>query len=309
MPAPRVVSLLASGTEIVCGLGAGHLLVGRSHECDNPSWVTSLPACSQPAFDVSGTSGEIDAEVRRRLKSGEALFQIDTELIDALGASLLITQSHCDVCAVTADDVRRTPGAVERRTISLQAGSVLGIYEDIFSIGAALGLDREATHLVSGMKRRIRAVRSSVQHEPAPTVVVLEWTDPVFPAGNWMPELVENANARLAIGERDAHSKPIDWNDIRVADPDFLIVAPCGFDLPRTVREIAVLEALPGWEALRAVRQRHVALADGNKYFNRSGTTIVETVEILAEIVHGRSTAHRDVAWRNLADVRAGVSV
>lgn len=309
MPSPRLVSLLASGTEIVCGLGGGRALVGRSHECDNPSWVSALPACSQPAFDVSGTSGEIDAEVRRRLQSGEALYRIDTELIDALGANLLITQSHCDVCAVTADDVRRTPGAVERRTISLQAGSVLGIYEDIFSIGSALGLDREAAQLVSGMKERMSAVHSSVQHEPAPSVVVLEWTDPVFPAGNWIPELVENANARLAIGEREVHSKPIDWNDVRDADPDFLIVAPCGFDLPRTVREIALLEALPGWDALRAVRQRHVALADGNKYFNRSGTTIVETVEILAEIVHGRATEHRDVAWRNLADVRAGVSL
>jgi iron complex transport system substrate-binding protein len=304
----RVVSLLAGGTEIVCGLGAGRLLVGRSHECDNPSWVTVLPVCSRPAFDVSGPSREIDAEVKRRFRSGEALYVIDTDLIESLRADILIAQTHCDVCAVTPGDIQSAAGDAERRTIALQAGTVDGIYADILSIGQAIGFQREAIRLVAEMKGRIDAVRDAVKDRPTKSVVVLEWIDPVFTSGNWVPELVENANGRLALGERDIHSRPADWSDVQSADPEYLIVAPCGFDLERTIRELPFLEALPGWDELRAVSSGNVALADGNKYFNRSGTTIVETVEVLAEILHGHESGHRGDAWLRLDDVREKTS-
>jgi iron complex transport system substrate-binding protein len=186
----RIVSLLASGTEIVCALGAGESLVGRSHECDNPPWVAALPECTRPAFDISMSSGQIDAEVRRRLKSGEPLYHIDTELIDSLKPDLLVTQEHCEVCAVTPADVGRAGCVVAGQVLALGAGSVQGIFEGVGTIGRALRRERAATDLVEDMGRRIGAVHDAVKHRRAPSVIMLEWTDPVFAMGNWGPELV-----------------------------------------------------------------------------------------------------------------------
>jgi iron complex transport system substrate-binding protein len=297
----RIVSLLASGTEIVCGLGAGEWLVGRSHECDNPPWVAALPQCTRPAFDVSMPSGQIDAEVRRRLKSGEPVYHVDTDLINSLEPDLIITQEHCQVCAVTPADVARAGCAIAKHVLALGAGNVTGIYEGIFAIGRALRREGESAKLVAAMTQRIDQVHHAVKHRHAPSLVALEWTDPVFAMGNWGPELVAAANGRLLLGEKGEHSTAINWQKVRDADPEWLLIAPCGFDLERTVRELPTLESLPGWSELGAVRQGKVALADGNKYFNRSGTTIVETVEILAEILHGYPAGHRGKAWASSA--------
>jgi iron complex transport system substrate-binding protein len=293
----RVVSLLASGTEIVVGLGAGDWLVGRSHECDNPPWVKKLPACTQPAFDISMSSSEIDTEVRRRLKAGEPLYHVDTALITSLEPDLLIAQEHCEVCAVTPADVQRAGCPVAGQVLALSAGTVQGIHDGILAIGRSLSREGEAASLVNTMTSRIGAVYDVVKRRRAPTVVALEWTDPVFAMGNWGPELVEAANGRLLLGEKGGYSAAIDWQKVRDADPEWLIIAPCGFDLERTTREASFLEALPGWFELRAVRRDQVALADGNLYFNRSGTTIVQTVEILAEILHGYPAGHEGKAW------------
>lgn len=304
----RVVSLLASGTEIVCGLGAGELLVGRSHECDNPTWVTALPSCSRPAFDVTASSGEIDAEVRRRLKAAEPLYHIDVDLIDALKPDLLITQAHCDVCAVTPDDVRRE-GCVVAEQVALQAGTVQEIYDGVVAVGHALDLDRAAAELVAAMKLRIDGAGNAVRDRRSPTVVALEWTDPAFIMGNWAPELIEAANGQLLLGEKGQYSKTISWRDVQDADPEVLIIAPCGFNLERTICEVPFLETLPGWFDLRAVRDKKVALADGNKYFNRSGTTIADTVEVLAEILHDRGAEHRGKAWQPYHELKAATTV
>jgi iron complex transport system substrate-binding protein len=293
----RVISLLASGTEIVCGLGAGESLVGRSHECDNPAWVKKLPACTRPAFDISVLSAQIDAEVRGRLKAGEPLYHVDTELINSLEPDLLITQEHCEVCAVTPADVTRSGCLAARQVLALGAGSVQGIFDGVFAIGRALGRERDASSLVDAMSSRIDVVKRAVARRRTPGVVALEWTDPIFAMGNWSPELVAAANGRLLLGEKGGYSSAVNWQQVRDADPEWLIIAPCGFDLERTLRETSTLEARPGWFDLRAVRDGKVVLADGNRYFNRSGTTIVETVEILAEILHGYPAGHRGKAW------------
>jgi iron complex transport system substrate-binding protein len=302
----RVVSLLASGTEIICALGAGDNLAGRSHECDNPSWVRRLPACTQPAFDINVTSGAIDAEVRRRLKAGEPLYHVDTELLRELQPDLLITQDHCQVCAVTAGDVERAGCGVVGQVLALSAGTLAGIYDGVRNVAAALRLESAGQKLIDQMRQRMRQVTQAVQHRRAPSIVMLEWTDPIFVMGNWGPELVEAANGHLLLGEKGAYSSAIPWEQVRAADPEYLIVAPCGFDLNRTLREIPTLEALPGWSELRAVREGHVAYADGNRYFNRSGTTVVQTVEILAEILHGVTLeqTHRGQAWQYASVLR-----
>ena len=296
----RVVSLLAGATEIVCALGAGETLVGRSHECDNPSWVRRLPSCSEPAFDVSVSSGEIDAEVRRRLHAGEPLYHIDMELIRELQPDLVITQSHCDVCAVTPADLERGACAIAARQLSLSAATIEEIFGSILQVADALGLPERGQAVVLPERQRLDAVRRRSAGFRRPTVVLLEWTDPFFAMGNWGPELVEIANGEPLLGHPGEFSTAIPAKRLRDADPEYLIVAPCGFNRERAERELAVLERHSWWGDLRAVRQGKVAFADGNLFFNRSGMTISESAEILAEILHGENgdgASFRERAW------------
>jgi iron complex transport system substrate-binding protein len=283
----RIISLVASGTEFVCALGAGDDLVGRSHECDNPPWVRRLPCCSRPAFDVEMPSGEIDAEVRRRLRGGEPLFFVDHERIGALRPDLIIAQAHCDVCAVTPRDVEgvvRTPAC---KTVSLQASSFSGIMEDVARVAEAIDRTSAGHRLIADLKGRIDHVRQAVANHRRPTVIVIEWADPIFAMGNWGPELIEAAGGIPLLGAPGEHSRAIGWNEVRNADPDVLIIAPCGFSLPRALREVSTLERNPGWLDLRAVTTRKTFFADGTLYFNRSGITIADTAEVLADILHG----------------------
>jgi iron complex transport system substrate-binding protein len=257
----RIVSLLASATEIVCALGAGEMLVGRSHECDNPDWVRRLPSCSDPTFDVSVSSGEIDKEVRRRLHAGEPLYHVHGDLIRDLQSDLLITQSHCEVCAVTPSDVQRSCGHAARQ-LALSATTLEDIFESILRISRELGLEERGAEVVRRERQRLQAVREKTAHFRRPTVVMLEWTE---------------------------YSSTVPAEQLRDADPEWLIVAPCGFNLERSLKEQVVLERYPWWRELQAVRNGKVAFADGNLFFNRSGMTVSETAEIIAEILHGVS--------------------
>ena len=306
----RIVSLLASATEIVCALGAGEMLVGRSHECDNPDWVRGLAACSDPAFDVSVSSGAIDTEVRRRLRSGEPLYHVHGELIQELRPDLLITQSHCEVCAVTPGDVQRSCGHAARQ-LAVSASSLEDIFQSILRISQELGLEERGEALVRCERQRLDAVRKKAAGFSRPTVVMLEWTDPVFAMGNWGPELVEIANGELLLGKKGEYSAAIPAEQLRAADPEYLIVAPCGFNLDRSLREQCVLERYPWWRELRAVQSGNVAFADGNLFFNRSGMTVSETAEIIAEILHGASfgAGTEGVHWRWVEKVAKGNSL
>ncbi len=283
----RIVSLLASATEIVCALGAGEMLVGRSHECDNPEWVRRLPSCSEPAFDISVSSAEIDAEVRRRIRSGEPLYHLNAELIDSLRPDLLITQEHCEVCAVTPGDVERSDACARAtQQLALSASSLEDIFQSIMRISQAIGLEQQGRAVVQREQQRLDKVRQQAARLPRKTVVVLEWTDPIFAMGNWGPELVEIANGELLSGHKGQHSAAIPAEQLRQADPEYLIVAPCGFNLERSLREQTILQQHPWWPELQAVRKGNVAFADGNLFFNRSGMTISQTAEIIAEILH-----------------------
>jgi len=288
---------------MVCALGAGETLVGRSHECDNPSWVRQLPSCSQPAFDISVSSGEIDAEVRRRLHAGEPLYHIDMELIRTLQPDLVITQSHCDVCAVTPADLQRGNCALAARQLSLSAATIKEIFQGIAQVAEALGVPERAHSVIELERRRLEIVRQRTVRLRRPTVVLLEWTDPFFAMGNWGPELVEIANGEPLLGNAGEFSTAIPAERLRDADPDFIIVAPCGFNLERAEREQAVLERHPWWRDLRAVRNGNVVFADGNLFFNRSGMTIAPSAEILAEILHGIpfGAPTEDLHWRRIA--------
>lgn len=298
----RIVSLLASATEIVCALDAGEFLVGRSHECDNPPWVRSLPQLSEPAFDVSVSSAEIDREVRRRLRAGEPLYRIYTQAIRELRPDIIFAQSHCEVCAITPEDVERNaaciPGA---RVVPLSAFSVEEVFGCILQVAEVLGLTARGNVLVAEERARLERLRAVTGQFQAPSAAVLEWTDPIFPMGNWGPELVDAAGGRLVLGNRGRHSSAIAAEQLPAADAEYLVIAPCGFSLNRAIQELPVLEQYPWWSGLRAVRERKVAFADGNLFFNRSGMTVVRSAEILAEIFHGvvtrEPTERRHWVW------------
>ncbi len=295
----RIVSLLASATEIVCALGAGEMLVGRSHECDHPEWVRDLPACSEPTFDVSVSSGAIDAEVRRRMKAGEELYRIDGDRIRSLQPDLLIAQSHCEVCAVTPGDVDHA-GAGNLPMLALSAFSIEDTFDGIRQVAARLGLVDRGAALVESERARLQNVRARTQKLRKPTVVMIEWTDPLFAMGNWGPELLEIAGGELLIGNKGEYSSTLAPEQLIGADPEFLIVAPCGFNLDRSLQEREVLERNAWWSGLRAVREGRVVFADGNRFFNRSGMTVVQTAEIIAEALHGITFGEptRGVHWR-----------
>lgn len=299
----RIVSLLASATEIVCALGAGDMLVGRSHECDHPEWVRRLPACSEPAFDIHVSSGEIDAEVRRRIAAGEELYRVNGDLIRELKPDLVIAQSHCEVCAVTPADMER--GGACLPMLALSASSIDGIFGSIEQVGERLGLVDRASAVIGRERRRLQAVSERIAGLRKPRVVMLEWTDPLFAMGNWGPELVEIAGGDLPIGNKGGYSTALPEEKLIAADPEFLIVAPCGFNLGRSMEELSVLKSRPWWSGLRAVREGKVAFADGNLYFNRSGMTVARTAEIIAEILHGVTfdSASRE-QWRWIGEMK-----
>jgi iron complex transport system substrate-binding protein len=297
----RVASLLSAATELVCALGAGERLVARSHECDHPDWVKALPAASRPTFDITGSSREIDARVRARVQAGEPLYEVDQALLDRLAPDLVITQTHCEVCAVAPADLQR--GAApprERVMLALQAGTLEGVLEGFQQVADRLGLAEAGRRLVESLRDRVRRVGERTRALDRPTVACLEWLDPVYAAANWTPELVALAGGIDALGRTGEHSTARPWDDVRRADPDVLVIAPCGFGLERTLGEMGTLAANPGWGDLRAVRDGRVFVADGNLYFNRSGPGLFETVDVLAEILHPSEfpARHRGRAWR-----------
>ena len=280
--------------------------MGRSHECDNPEWVKTLPQCSEPAFDITVSSREIDSEVRRRIRCGEPLYNIDVELIRRLVPDLILTQSHCEVCAVTPGDVERSGDCLaSARMLAVSASTVDEVFASITQIAEALDLRQRARELVECERAKLAALCARTRKFPRPAVAVLEWTDPVFPMSNWGPQLVDAANGELALGNNGQHSSAIPSDQLRDADPEYLVIAPCGYNLERTRRELPVLENYPWWRELRAVRTGKVAFADGNLYFNRAGMTVVRTAEILTEILHGLVTGQRSEGrdWCWLKDV------
>jgi iron complex transport system substrate-binding protein len=294
----RIVSLLASGTELVCALGAGDELVGRSHECDHPAWVTRLPVLSAPTFDISGSSADIDRRVREKLRAGEPLYAIDEARLDALAPDVVITQTHCEVCAVNAD----TPGCRTRNQIvALQTGTLEGILRGFGDVAAVLGRAEAGARLVAELRGRMDRWRATTATLPRPRVVCLEWVAPPFALGNWGPELVALAGGESLLGVEGGHSAAIAWERVCAAAPEVLIVAPCGFGLERTAAEMPTLEAQSGWSELPAVRAGRVYIADGNLYFNRSSPTVFETIDLLAEMLHPRDfpASHEGSGWRH----------
>ncbi len=286
----RIVSLIASATEIVCELGFEKQIVGRSHECDFPHSVLDLVPCTKPKFDTTVSSREIDHQVKDVLKNSLAVYSVNDEIIKSLKPTHIITQAQCEVCAVSLKDVElmvQDWTGTDTKVISLQPDSLEHIWADISLVSKSLGAKEEGSALISRLKNRMEKIKSqSSSLNKRPKIACIEWIDPLMSAGNWIPELVEMAGGNNLLGEAGKHSPWMSLENLVQSDPDKIIIMPCGFDIPRIKKEMTPLTTSVEFTKLRAVRNNEVYITDGNQYFNRPGPRVVESLEIFAEIFH-----------------------
>ncbi|MCI0528431.1 MAG: cobalamin-binding protein [Nitrospira sp.] len=302
----RVVSLIASGTEIVCALGLEDQVVGRSHECDFPPSVKGLPVCTRPNFATDGTSHEIDQRVKATLQAALSVYRVDTDLLREFRPSHIITQAQCEVCAVSLKEVEQAVCDLTDTNptiVSLQPKGLADVWADIQRVAQALGVPERGHQLIRKLQNQMACISEKTQPlRMRPRVACIEWIDPLMVAGNWMPELVEMAGGMNLFGEAGKHSPWVTWEDIQKSDPDVILILPCGFDIQRTRKERRSLTQKPGWSDLKAVRGGRVYVTDGNQYFNRPGPRLADSLEILGEILHPElfRFGHEGVNWQEL---------
>jgi iron complex transport system substrate-binding protein len=303
---PRIVSLIASSTEIVHALGMGQFMVGRSHECDYPSSIKNLPVCTGPKFQTDGSSYEIDQRVKAIVQESLSVYKVYAEVLEELKPSHIITQAQCEVCAVSLKDVEEAACHLissQPQIVSLQPDCLEDIWSDIRKVGESLNISKKAEPLIETLKQRVFEINGLAEmlslKEKTPTVAVVEWIEPLMAAGNWMPELVQMAGGENLFGEAGKHSPWMKWDDIIEKDPDVIIVTPCGFDNERTLKEMHLISGQPGYNNLKAVKNGRVYVADGNQYFNRPGPRVVESLEMMAEMIHPQTFDfnHEGTGW------------
>ena len=301
----RILSLLSSTTEIIYALGCGDRLVGRSHECNYPEEVSDLPICTIPKFNVDGTSREVDDEVKSLVQSALSIYYINEKLLKELKPDIIFTQSQCEVCAVSVSDVEnalKNITGLSSRVISVEPNSVEDIFNDILTIAEILNVRKKGKELVELIKVKIDSTEKIVYQKSSPSVAAIEWIDPLMAAGNWVPQLIKVAGGKNLFGEAGKHSPWMKYNDLVEQDPEIIIVMPCGYDIKKSLIEIKTLESKKGWGSLKAVRNRNVYITDGNQFFNRPGPRIIESIEILLEIIHSdfSDSKHIDSGWIKL---------
>ncbi|MGI8936055.1 MAG: cobalamin-binding protein [Phormidesmis sp.] len=295
----RIVSLIPSATEIVAALGYGEFLVGRSHECDFPESVRDLPICTEPKFDPVGTSSEIHERVSNLLREALSVYRVKTAVLADLKPTHIITQAQCEVCAVSLSDVEQAvkqlvssaDSAADIQVISLQPERLADVWTDMERVAAALDASAVGQSTAKSVIERLQARLQTVETKSHPTIACIEWTEPLMAAGNWVPELVTLAGGKSCFGKAGAHSDWMSWAELTAADPDIIIVMPCGYDLEQTRQATAEMAAHAEWPQLKAAQTSRVYVTDGNQYFNRPGPRLVESGEILAEIIQGKPVA------------------
>jgi iron complex transport system substrate-binding protein len=304
----RIITLLPSATEIVCALGFEAELVGRSHECDYPPAVVRMPVLTSPKFNVEGTSAEVDQRVKKILADALSVYRVDVELLRSLRPDVIVTQSQCEVCAVSIRDVEQAAAdwikGPPPMIISLAPYALADVMADMQRVGVDLGEPERATKLVGALSNRMTTIeQQAAKAGRRPAVGCIEWLEPLMAAGNWMPELVTMAGGENLFGEAGQHSPTMQFDGLLEKDPDVMLLMPCGFNMNRTAAELDALVRQPGWARLKAVRGQQVYLTDGNQYFNRPGPRIVDSLEILAEILHPRifHFGHEGTGWRRVS--------
>ncbi|NJM71384.1 MAG: cobalamin-binding protein [Scytonema sp. RU_4_4] len=303
----RIVSLIPGGTETLAALGLTDAIVGRSHECDYPPEIQDRPVCTQARINSNAPSIEIHDKVGNLLQSALSIYQINTDVLEKLQPTHIVTQDQCDVCAVSLKDVEEAVSILTNsspKIISLQPNVLKDIWEDIQRVANVFGVD--SLQLIENLEARVKIVAQKTkglsQTEHLPTVACIEWTDPLMVAANWIPELVTFAGGQPLLSMTGQSSTSVTWETLISSNPDIIIFMPCGFDLNRTRQEAQVLSQRPEWHKLHAVQTSRVYITDGNSYFNRPGPRLVDSLEILAEILHPEifQYGYKEQAWELL---------
>jgi len=300
----RIVCLLPSATEIIAALGLTEQIVGRSHECDYPPNILNRPICTEARINSEQSSAEIDANILNLVQKAVSIYQLKTDVLEQLQPTHIITQDQCDVCAVNFDVVQQAVGELTSshpQLISLQPNLLKDVWADIELVAAKLEVNSQP--LLTQLHSRVEACRQKTQGLPnnkRPTVAGIEWTEPLMATGNWIPELITIAGGNPLFGAWGKHSPYLEWDKLLAADPQVIIIMPCGFDLDRTHHEAQQLAQRLEWSSLQAVRNGNVYLADGNSYFNRPGPRLVDSLEILAEILHPQlfHFGYQNTGWK-----------
>ncbi|MFO0943738.1 MAG: cobalamin-binding protein [Pirellulales bacterium] len=270
----RIVSLLPSATEIICGLGLRENLVGVTHECDFPADVRELPHVTHSKISATATSAQIDNAVREQLRGQSSLYALDQKLLESLEPDLIVTQTLCEVCAVAESEVQRAIANLKNRPkiLNLEPLTLGDLYHSIHQVAHAANCPDRGEEYVSSLRHRVNSVVARNQDlKSRPRTLILEWIDPLFCAGHWNPELVELAGGREMIGKIGERSKSISWQDLVATSPEFMMIACCGFNIERTLQDIPLLELHAEWSLLPCVRSNRVYVVDGSAYFNRPG--------------------------------------
>lgn len=297
MSRPRIVSFLPAGTEMVHALGAGSELVGRSHECDYPESVVDLPIVSRPTLDLDDASpGAIDRAVAERMDSGDTLYRIDEVLLRDLRPDVILTQNLCRVCAPSGDELTRAVRKfdLQPEVLFLTPRTVAEIEENILAVGGAIGRGGEAADLVRSNRERLTKLRKTIAGAPSRRVVFLEWTDPLFCGGHWVPEMITLAGGDDPLGRAGEDSVRMEWDDVLSAKPEMIIVSPCGYRLERSAELARKMPSVPGAK---------IYAVDANAYFARPGPRVIEGVELLAHLFHPDLIAwdRNDRPWERVA--------
>ena len=285
----RIVSLLPSATEIVCALGLEDRLVGVSHECDFPASVRRLPAVTETIVPKEASSREIDRLVRERLRERRGLYTLDAATLEGLRPDIIVTQTLCEVCAVAEGEVQAALCALPHApsVVNLEPVRLEGMFDSIRQVARAARVEATGDELIASLRARVARVAHRAERiRYRPRVVLLEWLDPPFSCGHWSPELVRLAGGVEGLGREGEPSRTLTWNEVRRSAPDVLVVACCGFTLERTLADLRPMAAAPGWHELPAVRGGRTYVVCGNDYFSRPGPRLVDSLEMLAHILH-----------------------
>ena len=284
----RVISLVPNGTEILFAVGAGDLVVGVSHECDFPPEARTRPILTGSALTPGMSAAEVDQAVSAQVGSGLSLYTLDEARIAELAPDLIVTQQLCPVCAVSTGQVDGAVRPLPRcpDLLSLDPRTLADVFADIRQVGTATGRSAEAEALLRDLQARLDAVRERVTGRPRPRVVALEWLDPPFAGGHWVPEMIEMAGGVDGFAQAGDHSRRLTWDEVRAADPDHLVVMPCGYDEAGAREQMGLMAENPAWRELRAVREGRVHPVDANGCFSRPGPRLVDGIERLAAIFH-----------------------
>ena len=303
----KIVTLIPSATEIVAFLGAKSSIIGCSHECDYPKDLNNIVRLTSPKINIHGTSKSINKEINTILENSLSVYKVDIEKLKNLNPDFIVTQDHCDVCAVSFSEIKNIVNKhLNKKTkiISLKPNTLSDVFADIRRVANDLKIENTISNkLIRGLEMRLKNIKKKIFiKKKKPTVACIEWIDPLMIAGNWIPEMVKISGGNDILGKYGKDSQWIKFNEIKNYDPDIIIFLPCGFDIEKTKSELdGLLKRNNFWTALKAFKNKKIFVTDGNQFFNRPGPRLIESIEIFTEIIHPQlfNFKHEKSGWIN----------